>query len=333
MKITKNELRTIIREELLKETNNEYQEFFKTVLDTYGKTISQMSDAEKKEFFTKVKEKWNNKNASNESACLDCDEVVIDEASLVPYKGKKFMYQLGDKYVTINKNGYVVSVFDNSARRIKDILVGGQKYRYNPVYKTYNSVKGNELLHKSDVEGKGIKAESLSENKNTIYKKNNEYYVNADFLNFTNFRNVLGSELKHMGGGYFYVKTSDGQLNFDRTGDSIKGISGRAYRMRDDVDGKLVDKVVKGSKAIVQKESKLSESSSKDLMFLIDQLVNSMEHYNEREFVDHISGQTKFDKSVLRKIFKAYWKLPQTKLMHWDNTDWKDWLTKMGLKF
>jgi len=43
--------------------------------------------------------------------------------------------------------------------------------------------------------------------------------------------------------------------------------------------------------------------------FLIDQLSNSMEFYDEDEFAKHISAETNFEEDQLRTIYKAYWAL------------------------
>jgi hypothetical protein len=51
--------------------------------------------------------------------------------------------------VVYSKDGYVKSIRDADGKLIKEIVNGGKKYRYNSVYKTYNSVEGNELLHKT----------------------------------------------------------------------------------------------------------------------------------------------------------------------------------------
>lgn len=46
---------------------SEYQIFFKKVLDKTGKSIPQMSDSEKKEFFNKIDAAWNARGEKNES--------------------------------------------------------------------------------------------------------------------------------------------------------------------------------------------------------------------------------------------------------------------------
>ena len=69
--------------------------------------------------------------------------------------------------------------------------------------------------------------------------------------------------------------------------------------------------------------------SFNDIRFLVDQLVNSMEFYDEEEFVNHISSETKYDKEYLRKVFNAYWDMnPQTRsdAELYDIDWWEEWL-------
>ena len=56
MKITKEQLKNIVRETLTEES--EYQTFFKKALEKAGKSIPQMSDDEKKSFFNKIEKAW-----------------------------------------------------------------------------------------------------------------------------------------------------------------------------------------------------------------------------------------------------------------------------------
>lgn len=77
------------------------------------------------------------------------------------------------------------------------------------------------------------------------HNKDGNWYVDSDFINLTN--GVLPkSELKHMGFGEFYLKTPDGDIQFNRmSGIKFKDQVGRSHQMYDDVDGKLVDALIK----------------------------------------------------------------------------------------
>ena len=62
--ISKERLKELVREVMKEES--EYQAFFKKALEKAGKSISQMSDDEKKAFFNKIDTAWNGKGAKNE---------------------------------------------------------------------------------------------------------------------------------------------------------------------------------------------------------------------------------------------------------------------------
>ena len=64
MKITKEQLKNIVRETLQEES--EYQTFFKKALEKAGKSIPSMSDEEKKAFFNKIQSTWKGRGKKNE---------------------------------------------------------------------------------------------------------------------------------------------------------------------------------------------------------------------------------------------------------------------------
>ena len=64
MKITKEQLKNIVRETLKEES--EYQKFFKKALEKAGKSIPSMSDEEKKAFFNKIEKTWKGRGEKNE---------------------------------------------------------------------------------------------------------------------------------------------------------------------------------------------------------------------------------------------------------------------------
>ena len=77
----------------------------------------------------------------------------------IEFFGQKFMdkggfitYIDGKKY-KFNKDGIVKEVREVDGKLLKEITFRGKKYRRNSNYKTYNSVKGNELLTYSDFFG------------------------------------------------------------------------------------------------------------------------------------------------------------------------------------
>ena len=64
MKISKSRLKEIIADVLREESD--YQAFFKKALEKSGKSIPQMSDDEKKEFFNKIQKGWKGKGEKTE---------------------------------------------------------------------------------------------------------------------------------------------------------------------------------------------------------------------------------------------------------------------------
>jgi len=88
------------------------------------------------------------------------------------------------------------------------------------------------------------------------------------------------------------------------------------------------------SKFGIKEEVESINENMSDLEFVVDQLANSMEHYDEKEFVNHMSKETKYNASSLKKVFNAYWDLNAIKrddMFTRVNTA-KPWLKKFGIK-
>ena len=85
----------------------------------------------------------------------------------------------------------------------------------------------------------------------------------------------------------------------------------------------------KDKKAISQFESYINESI--DIRSLIGTLVNSMDSYDERDFIKffkELGGSSKLAKTV----FNDYWKVDAMDRMDWDTPDWTEWLSQRGVK-
>jgi len=86
-------------------------------------------------------------------------------------------------------------------------------------------------------------------------------------------------------------------------------------------------------KEIIREELKRVTEGLSDLEFVIDQLSNSMEHYDEREFVKHMSKETKYNAGQMKKVFQAYWKLGAMERHDmFLGGDPKSWLKKLGVR-
>ena len=88
MKLTKGTLRRIIKEESRRLTEKEeYKQFFKRALEKAGKSIPQMSDSEKKEFFNKIDKAWKGKNESINEARTVSKPIKVDNETMVQIVG------------------------------------------------------------------------------------------------------------------------------------------------------------------------------------------------------------------------------------------------------
>ena len=72
MKITREALKTIVKETMIEES--EYQEFFKKALEKAGKSIPDMSDEEKKAFFNNIEKTWKGKGPKKEISETELEE-------------------------------------------------------------------------------------------------------------------------------------------------------------------------------------------------------------------------------------------------------------------
>ena len=75
--ISRERLKELVKEVMVEEA--EYQAFFKKALEKAGKSISQMSDEEKKAFFNKVDSAWNGRGEKNEDLKGDQHKLDVDK--------------------------------------------------------------------------------------------------------------------------------------------------------------------------------------------------------------------------------------------------------------
>lgn len=88
----------------------------------------------------------------------------------------------------------------------------------------------------------------------------------------------------------------------------------------------------KGKKFVEGGETSVRKWNVKDAVFLIDQLTNSMEHYQSKEeFAEHINKETGMSKSKLEKIFDDYWKLGAKERFENDIDEWVDFIEDYDL--
>jgi len=78
------------------------------------------------------------------------------------------------------------------------------------------------------------------------------------------------------------------------------------------------------------RENPLNEKFS-DFEYVIDQLINSMEHYDEKSWVEHMSSETDIPPDILREIWKEWAEL-SGQVKGQNAYGWKKWLETLGLK-
>jgi hypothetical protein len=75
--ISRQRLKELVKEVMVEEAD--YQAFFKKALEKAGKSITQMSDDEKKQFFNKIDSAWNNKGEKNEDLKGNQHKLDVDK--------------------------------------------------------------------------------------------------------------------------------------------------------------------------------------------------------------------------------------------------------------
>ncbi len=64
--------------------------------------------------------------------------------------------------------------------------------------------------------------------------------------------------------------------------------------------------------------------------YLTDQLMNSMEYYDERGWIKHMKSETNISANVLRKIWKE-WKKLSGQVKRQNAYGWEKWLERFGI--
>jgi FMN-dependent NADH-azoreductase len=117
MKITREALKTIVKETMIEES--EYQEFFKRALEKAGKSIPSMSDEEKKAFFNNIEKTWKGKGPKKEIS-----ETELEEAQS-PAQKAAFQKMLDKKK---GKDGD-----DDEKEEVKESVIKEEEIRWSAV--------------------------------------------------------------------------------------------------------------------------------------------------------------------------------------------------------
>jgi hypothetical protein len=147
--ISRARLKEIVKEVMTEES--EYQTFFKKALEKAGKSITQMSDDEKKEFFNKIDAAWSGRGEKNEELVGNQDKLDVDNDGEIEASDLAAL-RAGDKKeesvneieykdavekfnVDLMKNSQVERIAQFHKKSIKDVVKALQPYvkvlRYN----------------------------------------------------------------------------------------------------------------------------------------------------------------------------------------------------------
>ena len=147
--ISRARLKEIVKEVMTEES--EYQTFFKKALEKAGKSITQMSDDEKKEFFNKIDAAWSGRGEKNEELVGNQDKLDVDNDGEIEASDLAAL-RAGDKKeesvneieykdavekfnVDLMKNSQVERIAKFHKKSIKDVVKALQPYvkvlRYN----------------------------------------------------------------------------------------------------------------------------------------------------------------------------------------------------------
>jgi hypothetical protein len=142
-------LKTIVTEE------SEYQVFFKKALEKAGKSITDMSDDEKKAFFNKIDAAWDGKGEKNEELTgnqhkLDIDgdgEIEASDLSALRAGEKKEESVNEEKYTVIDPRGNSLGTADKTQVAMAAKKKGGENAGYF-VVSAKNVLKARRALEK-----------------------------------------------------------------------------------------------------------------------------------------------------------------------------------------
>jgi hypothetical protein len=150
MKITREQLKETIRT-IMKE-ESEYQVFFRKALEKAGKSITDMSDEEKKEFFNKIDAAWDGKGEKNEGNAFGAAVTAAKEKGEDEFEvgGKTYKVESKineEKYTVIDPKGNSLGVGLQMQAASMAKKKGGEKAGYF-VVPAKNALKARRALEK-----------------------------------------------------------------------------------------------------------------------------------------------------------------------------------------
>ena len=128
MKISKSRLKEIIADVIQEESD--YQAFFKKALEKAGKSIPQMSDQEKKDFFNKIEKAWKGKGEKTEGNAFGA---AVAKAK----KDGDDSFEVDGKEYKVEEESVNEDVFDDNGMR--KAFPWANKKELETIYKTVYS--------------------------------------------------------------------------------------------------------------------------------------------------------------------------------------------------
>ena len=263
MKITKENIKETLRSIMQEES--EYQVFFRKALEKAGKSITDMSDEEKKEFFNKIDSAWDGKGEKNEELTgnqhkLDIDgdgEIeASDLAALRAGEKKEESVNESKKMFSVHPHStgskkFDISVYDGRKNKdgspFIDVVTANHNLELKDKIQAYKSKGYTEVDNVGKKLGVKYKTESVNEK---VSPKDLEAIKGA-VESASSFMGV-GSELKKLGMKYIFA-TSPIPIYVvqDKSGNRV-GIVNKKYATKPDF--------VIGDTAIGVMESKVNEA-------------------------------------------------------------------------
>jgi hypothetical protein len=157
----------------------------------------------------------------------------------------------------------IVRIGDDKSGEVKTDADGNvdvdELEKYNPIKNKHQSNAKVAPSTEKEVSKRGLfnpfKNESVvNEDAKKVWKYKGVLLVDSDFVNLCKGK-LPNSELKHAGGGNFFLQTPDGVISFDRTNGSLDGMGGRAHQVSDNQGGKLLAQLIKKMGAKIVNES------------------------------------------------------------------------------
>jgi len=246
--ISRARLKEIVKEVMTEES--EYQTFFKKALEKAGKSITQMSDDEKKEFFNKIDAAWSGRGEKNEELVGNQDKLDVDNDGEIEASDLAAL-RAGDKKeesvneieykdavekfnVDLMKNSQVERIAKFHKKSIKDVVKALQPY-----------VK---VLRYNDKSVKVISIDFRDTNSDV------KVHVSQTYKQNESVKESLSSDVaKHMGSIHkgFKKVEDDGVMVYDSPNNAVKFLKANTKELEKRVLAKDADATKKAIKSIV----------------------------------------------------------------------------------